>query len=114
MSEMRTELKPLGLAATVLLLSLFPLFLWWKAISMRTTEVAITRLGRPLDPFAFWALCFLLFAVGVWAIGKAMGNASFGRKDRLLVSVFIGAFCFCSAAAVGSIAISQGQLIGGM
>ena len=110
---MRSELKPLGLAATVLLLSLFPLALWWKVMNMRAAEDAITRLGRPLDPSVFWAMCAVLSAAGVWAIGKAGGNAEFGPKDRILVSVFIGAFCFGSAGAMAMIAHSQDQLIGG-
>jgi hypothetical protein len=109
----RPEISWSGAFAVLLLLSAFPVSLWWKALTMRTAEDMITKLGRPVDPSAIWAFSGCLALIGIWAVLKASANANFNSKARLLVSAFVGAFFLGSSGAVAVIAVAQDQLMKG-
>ncbi len=113
MRQQRTGLSWFGASAVFVLLSAFPLSLWWKALSMRTTDDLVTKLGRPVDPWVLWAFGGCMAAIGVWAILKASAVPSMDRTGRWLVSAFLGAFFFGSSGAIAVIAIVQNHLMKG-
>jgi hypothetical protein len=94
-------------------LSAFPISLWWKALSMQTADDLVTKLGRPVDPWVFWAVSGCMAVVGMWAVLKASAASNIDRTGRLLVSAFLGALFVGSSGAIAVIAIAQDQLLKG-